>query len=181
MQQNTQKLDSCQDVQSPLLTSIGNQLNAHLVGTAWDYVHIDGFISPDRSFRYIASYAPKEELRMHTFRFPYQQHGEIQETFLTLYDLGLSTPSSMWNKARFIYHNDVSQHLFEFYCDPDYQWFESLDKESREYAKLSIDDELAIQSWEGLPANHHRPWHKKTKLKSKQKTRASIDPIQKRL
>ncbi len=168
--------DAHQPVQSPLLTAIGNQIKSHLLGAPWLYVHIDGFISPDRSFRYIASYASKNDLHMQNFRFPYAQHDELKETFTTLYDLALNTPQSMWNKTRLIYQNDAVDNLFEFYYDPDYQWIESLDMEGREYAKLSLADELAIQAWEGLPQNHPRPWNSK---KAKRKQKPTNSPLRK--
>lgn len=160
--------DSHQPVQSPLLTEIGNQIKSHLLGTPWLYVHLDGFISPDRSFRYIASYASTNNIHVQSFRFPYTQHYELKETFTALYDLALNTPRSMWNKTRLIYQNDDTDNLFEFYYDPDYHWIESLDLEGRDYAKLSVSDELAIHAWEGLPQDHPRPWNIK-KAKRKQK------------
>lgn len=160
MQRRTLNSASCDVAHALLLTNIANQIKLRLLGIEWDYVYVDGLVDSTRSFRYISLYASKTEEQMRMFRFTYQQFSIIEHAFLALHDFGLRSPESRWNKSRFIYRNAGSEHSFEYCCDPDYLWLDSLDSESPDYAQLAIGDELAILAWEGLHPDHPRPWKK---------------------
>lgn len=123
----------------------------------WTYILLDVFVSMDESFRYLASFCEYEHSHWQSFRVDNEAASIIEKTFLKIHRYRLHAPSSAWNKARFILDHHKGFDTLRCHFDPDYEWLESLDPESDIYTQLTIQDELAILSWEGREQGKTRP------------------------
>ncbi|ABD79598.1 immunity protein YezG family protein [Saccharophagus degradans] len=63
-----------------------------------------------------------------------------------------------FNKYKFTLNNDGTFDI-EFKYDEDFAYMKSLDADSNEFDELlDLDVTDLIESWEGLPQDHPRPW-----------------------
>jgi len=66
-----------------------------------------------------------------------------------------------WNKARLsISSNNSEWHKFESKYDSDLAWLDSISVHNLDYSQLTLQEELAIKTWQGLPATYSRFWRK---------------------
>jgi|GEM_PF-1231228 len=66
-----------------------------------------------------------------------------------------------WNKARLsISSNNSEWHKFEYKYDSDLAWLDSISVHNLDYSQLTLQEELAIKTWQGLPATYSRFWCK---------------------
>ncbi len=121
-------------------------------------ITIDGFVSSNHSFHYVASFTQSTASSPTYFRFATDSALAIESAFILLYHAEAQTASA-WNKARFTLNKKAQHADIKRYFDPDFYWIETLDPEGEIYKSISVEDELAIHRWEGIPPRHDRPWH----------------------
>ena len=74
------------------------------------------------------------------------------------------TNDNPFNKYKFTLNNDGTFDI-EFKYDEDFAYMKSLDADSDEFDELlELDVTDQIESWEGLPEDHPRPWVTNTHL-----------------
>lgn len=84
---------------------------------------------------------------------------KLVETSFSLYKLSKKEPNDKpFNKYKFTLNNDGTFDI-EFKYDEDFAYMKSLDADSDEFDELlDLDVTDLIESWEGLPQDHPRPW-----------------------
>ncbi len=139
-----------------------------LAGKEWRQATLVMFVTPDRSVNCISRYMLELSFDVLALNFSFNTHKEVSDSILGLYDLALQNKGDEWNKMaiRFIRQPDKLVRIAEYkrYFDSDYQWLVSLEPESFEYLCVDIEDEIKIQSWEGLSTDHPRPWVQAKKM-----------------
>ncbi|MDO6422776.1 immunity protein YezG family protein [Saccharophagus degradans] len=84
---------------------------------------------------------------------------QVMEAALSLRNIHRARENSdAFNKFKFTLHNDGTFNV-EFKYDTDFKYAESLNGDSQEYSDLLAYNVIdSIESWEGLPKDHPRPW-----------------------
>ncbi len=93
------------------------------------------------------------------FRFAPSKVLELIEAYKSLYQIMQSSNTEApWNKARFQITSEGDFEI-DFKYDENFEWYRSLDIDSKEYDDLDIDIINQIKSWEGLPDDAPRYWN----------------------
>ncbi|MEC8009850.1 MAG: immunity protein YezG family protein [Pseudomonadota bacterium] len=84
----------------------------------------------------------------------------VSDLFYKLYEfMARNNEYVPWNKCKFTLYPD-GEFDIEFKLDDDYEWYKSIDVNSKEYDSISVDTIEKIETWEGLPKDFNRFWVK---------------------
>lgn len=142
-----------------LLQHLATNIVKSIDEPSWKSAYIEVCISDKASRSTIATggYFISDDTTDHDFQIG--PEFDLIETSFRLYELSKKTPNdNPFNKYKFTLNNDGTFDI-EFKYDEDFAYMKSLDADSDEFDEfLELDVTDQIESWEGLPEDHPRPW-----------------------
>ncbi len=122
----------------------------------WSVAWIDVMVRSSRSITTHERYLEVDQETVESFDINAPGYSGTTKLFIELRELMQEqTPSSDWNKMRFIVHPDGDFEV-DFKTDPDLNWLNSLNPDKDIYP--DSDTIQAIRSWDGLGEDVYRPW-----------------------
>ena len=119
---------------------------------------IEGLISTlgETYFTFVAASPRSNQYRRITMEV--EQTDSFSLLFKNLYFGDTSRRKYPWNKFRFLNEQKKESPLFQRAYDQDWKWLSQISHNDPVYQALDSQTIKSIMSWEGLPANHARPW-----------------------